>query len=187
MYLDLSDEELMELVAEGDEMAFQELAARVRIVLIKRRQGDVAANAWALPGGFVDFRERLVHAVVREVAEETGLEAAQVRFFGVYDDPERDMTESRNNVSIIYTAVGLGALRLAPDAKGRYEVAAVRGFTQEEIRDTKLRPCPKDAGPSPPLVVVAPDMGLTAENFDEGSFEIGFDHAQILDDYFRTG
>ncbi|MBM3474011.1 MAG: RNA polymerase sigma factor [Armatimonadetes bacterium] len=30
MYLDLSDEELMELVAEGDEMAFQELAVRAR-------------------------------------------------------------------------------------------------------------------------------------------------------------
>ncbi len=30
MYPDLSDEELMELVSEGDEMAFQELAERVR-------------------------------------------------------------------------------------------------------------------------------------------------------------
>jgi RNA polymerase sigma factor (sigma-70 family) len=30
MYPDLSDEELMELVAEGDEMAFQELATRLR-------------------------------------------------------------------------------------------------------------------------------------------------------------
>jgi len=30
MYLDLSDGELMALVAEGDELAFQELARRVR-------------------------------------------------------------------------------------------------------------------------------------------------------------
>jgi ADP-ribose pyrophosphatase YjhB (NUDIX family) len=156
------------------------LEHRGRIVLIQRRKGDVAAGAWALPGGYVEFRERLVDAIVREVAEETGLEAAQVRQFGVYDDPYRDMTDSRNNISIVHTALGTGTPAPGP------EVAAVRCFTYEEIRDREFRPGPKDTGLGVPLVLVAPDMQLNAGEFDAGAFTIGFDHADILSDYFRS-
>jgi ADP-ribose pyrophosphatase YjhB (NUDIX family) len=156
------------------------LEHRGRIVLIRRRKGDVAAGAWALPGGFVEFRERLVDAVVREVAEETGLEATQVRQFGVYDDPRRDMTDSRNNVSIVYTALGTGTPAPGP------EVAAVRCFTYEEIRDREFRPCPRDMGLGPPLVVVASGIELDARDYDAGAFTIGFDHGDILSEYFRA-
>jgi len=158
---------------------------RGRIVLVRRREGDVQGGVWALPGGFVDFRERLVDAVVREVAEETGLEAAQLRQFGVYDDPHRDMTDCRNNVAIVYTALGVGSLRLTPDGQGRYELAAVRGFTREEIRDREFRPCPRDAGLGAAPAAVAPGLGLRLGDLEAGPFEIGFDHGQVLDGYFR--
>jgi len=161
------------------------LEHRGRIVLIKRAKGGVAAETWALPGGFVNFRERLVDAVVREATEETGLEAAQVRFFEVYDDPKRDMADSRNNVSLVYTAIGIGSLKLTPDEKGRYEVAAARCFTYEEIRDKEFRPCPGNAGPGAWLAVVAPGMGISLDDLDQGKFEIGFDHEEILRDYLR--
>ena len=45
-----------------------------RLLLIRRGHGP-AAGDWSVPGGRVEGGETLAEAVVREVAEETGLEA----------------------------------------------------------------------------------------------------------------
>jgi 8-oxo-dGTP diphosphatase len=44
-----------------------------RLLLIRRGRGP-AAGSWSLPGGRVEFGETMTEALVREVAEETGLE-----------------------------------------------------------------------------------------------------------------
>ena len=45
-----------------------------RILLIRRGRG-VAAGRWSVPGGRLEGGETLAEAVVRELAEETGIEA----------------------------------------------------------------------------------------------------------------
>ncbi|MEM9074325.1 MAG: NUDIX hydrolase, partial [Myxococcota bacterium] len=57
------------------------------IVLIERLNEP---TGWALPGGFVDYGERVEDAARREVAEETGLTVSLEALLGVYSDPARD-------------------------------------------------------------------------------------------------
>ena len=60
-------------------------------VLLIRRASEPFAGSWALPGGFVDEGERVADAALRELAEETGIEAAPpLALLGVYDTPGRD-------------------------------------------------------------------------------------------------
>ena len=51
-------------------------------LLLVRRARPPAAGAWSLPGGRIRFGEDAIEAVVREVAEETGLAVTVERFVG---------------------------------------------------------------------------------------------------------
>lgn len=44
-----------------------------RLLVVERGEG-VLAGMWAVPGGRVEYGERMEHAAVREVLEETGIE-----------------------------------------------------------------------------------------------------------------
>jgi len=85
-----------------------------RIVAVIRGNEPFRGRA-ALPGGFVELGERAEDAVVREVREETGLEARVVRLVGVYSDPSRD---PRGHVlSVVYELEAVrGALATGSDA-----------------------------------------------------------------------
>lgn len=59
-------------------------------VLLIRRASEPYAGQWALPGGFVDMDETVEHAAARELAEETGVENAEVEQLRVFSEPDRD-------------------------------------------------------------------------------------------------
>jgi 8-oxo-dGTP diphosphatase len=59
-------------------------------VLLIRRKYPPFQGQFALPGGFVEIGETTEAAALRELKEETGLEASSPRLVGVYSDPARD-------------------------------------------------------------------------------------------------
>lgn len=81
------------------------------LVLIERRNEP---RGWALPGGFVDYGERLEDAAVREVREETGLDVELTSLLGVYSAPDRDPRQ--HNVSVVFVGRARGEPRGGDDA-----------------------------------------------------------------------
>jgi len=75
------------------------------VVLVKRADQPYK-GMWALPGGFVEYGERVEEAAAREAKEETGLDIKIKRIVGVYSDPKRD--PRGHVVSICFLAEGAG-------------------------------------------------------------------------------
>jgi ADP-ribose pyrophosphatase YjhB (NUDIX family) len=83
-----------------------------KIILIKRKNPPYG---WALPGGFVDYGETVEHAAIREAKEETSLDLKNLKQFHVYSEPNRD--PRGHNISVVFTADGIGEPKAADDAK----------------------------------------------------------------------
>ncbi|HOS96232.1 MAG TPA: NUDIX hydrolase [Deltaproteobacteria bacterium] len=81
------------------------------IVLVLRKNPP---PGWALPGGFVDYGETVEAAAIREAREETGLDLAELRQFGVYSDPGRDPRQ--HTITTVFTAKGAGVMKAGDDA-----------------------------------------------------------------------
>lgn len=73
-------------------------------VLLVERSADPFAGSWALPGGFVEIAEDARTAAVRELREETGVEAGHYHLeqLATYSAPRRDPRQ--RVVSIAYLA-----------------------------------------------------------------------------------
>ena len=59
-------------------------------VLLIRRRHPPFEGRWALPGGFVEPKETVEEAVIRELKEETGLKPTSFELLGVYSKVGRD-------------------------------------------------------------------------------------------------
>ena len=67
------------------------------IVLVRRKNPP---PGWALPGGFVDYGERVEQAVTREMKEETNLDCEVGRLVTVASRPDRD--PRKHCVTVVY-------------------------------------------------------------------------------------
>ncbi len=93
------------------------------LVLIERKNYPYG---WAIPGGLVNYGEKVEEAAIREIKEETNLKIKSLKLFGVYSDPKRD--PRRHVISLVYiTKVDRGKIKAGDDAKN------VKIFKFEEI------------------------------------------------------
>ena len=91
------------------------------------RRGDT--GQWALPGGTLEWGETLRKAIVRELAEEAGVDQVTLGdVLGVYSDPNRD--QRFHAVTIVVGAI-ITAPTKPPD--NPVEVLEVRLLSESEI------------------------------------------------------
>ena len=63
---------------------------KLQVLLVRRGEAPFE-DMWAVPGGFKRPNETLDGAALRELREETGVDAASLlKQFGAYGDPGRD-------------------------------------------------------------------------------------------------
>jgi 8-oxo-dGTP diphosphatase len=100
-------------------------------VLLVRRGHPPHVGAWALPGGFCEWKETTEHCCAREALEETGLTVRVGELRGVYSKPERD--PRGHNVTVVYAARPVKGR-----AKGGDDAAEARWFTPRELAKVRF-------------------------------------------------
>ena len=85
-----------------------------KILLIKRKN-EPFKGKWALPGGFVEYGERVEDAVLREFQEEVGIKAKIKKLLGVYSDPKRD--PRGHVISVVFLLEAEGEPKAGDDAE----------------------------------------------------------------------
>jgi ADP-ribose pyrophosphatase YjhB (NUDIX family) len=111
------------------------------ILLARLNASEEHAGAWTLPGGGIEFGEAPEDAVVREIKEETGLDATLGRILGVYSEvvPESKRTGGPLHfVSVVYRAA-VGDGDPAPQA-GDDSTDDARWFRIPDAHELDLRP-----------------------------------------------
>lgn len=103
-----------------------------RLLLVRRASRRGRGN-WQVPGGFVEQEETIEEAVVREVAEESGVKA---EVEGVLAIRNRYDSDSGNSLYIVILMRPVGG-EPEPDA---HEVDRAEFFTMEEILNLEQVP-----------------------------------------------
>ncbi|ADC65556.1 NUDIX hydrolase [Ferroglobus placidus DSM 10642] len=95
-------------------------------IVLVRRKNEPFKGKYALPGGIVEYGEKVEDAVIREAEEETGLKCRIEKLVGVYSDPNRDPRGHFVSICFILTPIG-GELKAGSDAED------VKVFKLEEL------------------------------------------------------
>ena len=83
--------------------------------LAVKRGNEPFKGMFALPGGFVDYGEKVEEAVIREVREETSLETTVLKLVGAYSHPDRDPRGHTISCAFLLKEVG-GEAKAGDDA-----------------------------------------------------------------------
>lgn len=106
-----------------------------RVLMIRRSDN----GRWALPGGGHELGESISDTVVREVREETGIEAEVIGLSGIYTDPGHVMLyddgEARQQFSICFRARPVGG-----EVRTSNETTEVRWVEPADLRDLDVHP-----------------------------------------------
>ena len=105
--------------------------AERNIILLTRRTVEPFRGFWCFPGGHIDSGETAENAVIREAAEETGLDLESPEFLGYCDEifPEFNF----HAVVLMFHGTGTGSL-----SPQEGEVSDISWLSIREARSLKL-------------------------------------------------
>lgn len=112
------------------------IVMRNGMVLLGLRKGS-GEGYWGLPGGHLEWGERLADAALRELEEETGMRAEHAEFVGIVNDVRERSGETQHRIQIAF---------LIEDAKGEPENLEPekcyewQWFSLEDLPDTLWGP-----------------------------------------------
>jgi len=95
-------------------------------VLMLKQAHPPFVGYWVLPGGHVEYGEKIEEAIKREIKEELGIKVGIKKLFGVYSDPKRDPRYHTASV-VFLLKKGRGAIHL------NYESREFRYFSLNKL------------------------------------------------------
>jgi len=99
-----------------DAVVFTKTDDKTEVLLINRGK-EPFKGKWALPGGFIDMDEELEDAVVRELAEETGLTGVQLEQMHTFGTVGRDPRGRQISIAFMGIATkGQDTIKAGDDA-----------------------------------------------------------------------
>jgi 8-oxo-dGTP diphosphatase len=96
-----------------DCIVFRQNGDQTEILLI-RRGNEPYMGMYAFPGGFIEMEESLEASAIRELHEETGIQAESMEQFRAYGKPGRD-PRGRTISVVFYCKVAPGTIAKAGD------------------------------------------------------------------------
>lgn len=108
-------------------------------ILLIQRGYSPGKGLWALPGGFINPKERLEDCVIRELVEETKIKVPEIvlrkgiTYNEVFDHPDRDLRgRTITNAYLIELDGGDGTL---PRVKGSDDAKKAKWFKLSEVKE----------------------------------------------------
>jgi bifunctional NMN adenylyltransferase/nudix hydrolase len=108
-------------------------------ILLIQRGYSPGKGLWALPGGFINPKERLVDCVIRELIEETKIKVPEIvlrkgiTYNEVFDHPDRDLRG--RTITMAYLIELDGGDGTLPRVKGSDDAKKAQWFKLSEVRE----------------------------------------------------
>jgi ADP-ribose pyrophosphatase YjhB (NUDIX family) len=110
---------------------------RGEAVLLVRRAREPRKGQWSLPGGAQKLGETAEAALIREVAEETGLAVHRLRLFKLVDIVEKD---GQGKIAYHYTVADFLAEAAGGEIRAGGDAAEAKWLPLAELKNYQLTP-----------------------------------------------